>query len=47
MSQKNSQRFTKIIRFIEKKEFLLTVFTSADFQEDRGELKKILQLLTG
>jgi hypothetical protein len=47
MSEKNSKRFSKIINFIEKKEFLITVFTAADFQEDRNELKRIIQLLTG
>lgn len=46
MSEKNSSRFTKIIEFVQKKEFLITVFTSSDFEENRNELKRIIRLLT-
>ena len=46
MSDKNAARFTKIVDFIQRKEFLITVFTSSDFQENRLELKRIIKLLT-
>jgi hypothetical protein len=46
MSAKNAARFTKIIDFIQRKEFLITIFTSSDFEENRRELKRIIKLLT-
>jgi hypothetical protein len=46
MSDKNAARFTKIIDFIQQKEFLITIFTSAAFHENRLELKRIIKLLT-
>lgn len=46
MSEKNSKRFLDIITYFKQKEFLVAVFTSNDFLENRNELKYIIKLLT-
>lgn len=45
MSAKNSHRLTIIIDFFTNKDFLVQLFTSYDYKENREELKDIILML--